>query len=95
MVCIRFTNPADEKRALGWLCGRFSFTTYQSGETIVPELAVAALAAEDLRFAVEGQATYEQRIPVLWLARQERERQKQKKRAQPRRKTNQKKQKAR
>ena len=94
MVCIRFTNPADEKRALGWLCGRFSFTTYQSGETIVPELAVAALAAEGLRFAVEGQATYEQRIPRLWLARQERERLKQK-RTQPRRNTSQKKQKAR
>ena len=48
-----------ERRALGYLAGRFSFKTWASGETMVSEHALPALAAEGIRFSVEGPATYE------------------------------------
>lgn len=60
MTIIRFPDAAAERRALGFLVGRFSFKTWSTGETIVSELAVAALAAAGIRFSVEGPATYEQ-----------------------------------
>jgi hypothetical protein len=60
MILIRFPDPATERRALGFLVGRFSFKTWSSGETMVPESALGALAAAGIRFSVEGPATYEQ-----------------------------------
>lgn len=61
MIRIRFPDEASERRALGHLAGRFSFKSWASGETLVPETALVSLALEGLRFNVEGPATYESR----------------------------------
>ena len=65
MICIRFPDAAFERRALGYLAGRFSFKSASSGETLVPEEALRALAREGIQFAVEGPATYEQLLPPV------------------------------
>ena len=64
MVIIRFPDPETEKRALGFLSRRFSGKSYASGETIIPEAALAHLAMEGIRFTVEGPATYERLTPL-------------------------------
>jgi hypothetical protein len=65
MIQIRFSSPEAERRALGYLVGRFSFKSWASGEMIVPEAALPALALEGISFTVEGPATYEQNIPAV------------------------------
>lgn len=65
MIIIRFDNPETEKRALGLLAGRFSFKSWVSGETMVPEDALVFLAHEGIRFLVEGPPTYERYISTL------------------------------
>ena len=65
MTRIRFPDTAAERRALGYLAGRFPFRTYADGETIVPEAALAALAVEGIPSTAEGAATYEQQVPSL------------------------------
>jgi hypothetical protein len=65
MISIRFPDAALERRALGYLAGRFSFKSKASGETLVPEEALRALAKEGIRFIVEGPATYEQLLPPV------------------------------
>ncbi|MFA6545224.1 MAG: hypothetical protein WCS99_12470 [Limisphaerales bacterium] len=59
MTIIRFLDEATERQALGFLVGRFSFKSWASGETMVPEAALSALAREGIRFVVEGPAGYE------------------------------------
>jgi hypothetical protein len=68
MIVIRFTDAQNERRALGLLAGRFPFTTYATGETIVPDDALAALAVDGIPFHVEGPASYGQSIPALRTA---------------------------
>jgi hypothetical protein len=63
MFRIRFTTPELERKALGFLAGRFNFKTWSDGQTLVPEKALAALAVEGIPFLVEGPATYEQSAP--------------------------------
>jgi hypothetical protein len=65
MVIIRFPDPATERRALGFLLGRFSFKTWDTGETMVPEEALAALAHERLSYTVEGPARYEHYVSAV------------------------------
>jgi len=65
MIVIRFAPPEIERRALGYLAGRFSFTTKATGETLVPAAALAALANEKIAYSVEGPASYEQLVPAL------------------------------
>ena len=65
MIVVRFPDSTSERRALGYLAGRFSFTTRATGETLVPEAALPFLAAEGIPFHVEGVATYELQIPAL------------------------------
>ena len=60
MIIIRFPDACAERRALGFLAGRFSFKSWANGETMVPELALASLAAEGISFFVQGPAKYEQ-----------------------------------
>jgi len=60
MIIIRFADAETERRALGFLASRFPGKTWASGQTMVPEAALAPLAREGLRFTVEGSATYEQ-----------------------------------
>lgn len=59
MILIRFSDADMEKRGLGYLAGRFSGTTWKSGETLVPEEALPHLAAAGIRFSVEGHLTYD------------------------------------
>ena len=65
MIRIRFPDAATERRALGYLAGRFSFRSWADGETLVPEPALAALAVAGIPFTVEGPATYERSIPAV------------------------------
>jgi hypothetical protein len=60
MIIIRFSDAAAERRALGFLAGRFAFKSWDTGETVVPEQALAALAAEEISFVVEGPAKHEE-----------------------------------
>jgi hypothetical protein len=68
MIVIRFPDATTERRGLGWLAGRFSFTTWSSGDVLVPEPALAALAHEGIRFSVEGPPTYEHALPAVRAA---------------------------
>jgi hypothetical protein len=65
MVQIRFTSKEEQRKALGWLPGRFSFKTWPDGSMVVPEQALSPLALEGMSFVVEGPATYEQIIPSV------------------------------
>ena len=48
MVTITFQDREVEKRALGFLLGRFSGRVLKSGEHLVPEEALAALADQKI-----------------------------------------------
>lgn len=65
MVKVRFPTSESERRALGFLAGRFSFKTYADGYTLLPEAALARLAVEGISFTVEGRAPYEQNISTV------------------------------
>ncbi len=65
MIVIRFPDAQSERRGLGYLAGRFPFTSRSSGETLVPESALAHLAVEGIPFSVQGPAGYEQSIPAM------------------------------
>jgi hypothetical protein len=65
MIRIRFPDDAAKRRALGRLAGRFPFTSWATGEMLVPEAALGFLAVEGISFLVEGPATYEQNAPAL------------------------------
>lgn len=65
MVIIRFSDDAAKRRAIGWLAGRFSFTSWAGGQVLVPEAALARLAMEGIPFISEGPATYEQILASL------------------------------
>jgi hypothetical protein len=57
MVSISFPDRDTEKRALAFLLGRFSGRVLQSGEHLVSEAALEALAQQDISFTVKGKAT--------------------------------------
>ena len=65
MITITFPDRETEKRALGYLLGRFSGRVLRSGEHIVPEAALEALADQNIPFSVRGKATYEQQMAAL------------------------------
>lgn len=65
MVVIRFADEVVERRAIEALVGEFSFTTWESGECIVPASALAYLAGLGIPYHVEGPATYEQIVPTV------------------------------
>lgn len=65
MIRIRFPDTTSERRALGYLVGRFSFKSWATGEMVLPDYALPCLANEGIPFIVEGPATYEQLIPSL------------------------------
>jgi hypothetical protein len=54
MIIIRFPDNETKRNALGYLAGRFSGKSWSTGELMVPEEALAHLAAEGIRFTVEG-----------------------------------------
>ena len=65
MVTIRFPDRDTEKRALAYLLGRFSGRVLKSGEHIIPEAALEALADQNISFTVQGKATYEQQVAAI------------------------------
>ncbi len=65
MVTITFRDRETEKRALAYLLGRFSGRVLRSGEHIVPEAALEALADQNIPFTVKGKATYAEQLAAF------------------------------
>jgi hypothetical protein len=65
MVVITFPDSETQKKAVGFLLGRFSGRILKNGEHIVPEAALAALADKNIPFTVHGKASYEKQIAAL------------------------------
>src|SRR5919198_5723547 len=65
MVTITFPDRETEKRALGFLLGRWSGRVLRGGIHLVPEAALEALADQNIPFTVKGKATYEQQLAAL------------------------------
>ncbi len=65
MITITFPDRETEKKALGFLLGRFSGRVLKTGEHLVPEAALEALANQNIQFKVEGKSTYEQQTSSL------------------------------
>ncbi len=65
MVTITFADRETEKRALAYLLGRFSGRVLRSGEHLVPEAALEALADQNIQFTVKGKTTYEQQVAAI------------------------------
>ncbi len=65
MVTITFPDRVTEKRALAYLLGRFSGRVVRSGEHLVPEAALEALADQNIPFTVKGKTSYEQQVAAI------------------------------
>jgi hypothetical protein len=65
MVVIRFPDTDTQDEAVGFLGCHFSVRLERSGEVIVPEAALEALANENLPFTFVGKATHEQAVAAL------------------------------
>jgi hypothetical protein len=65
MVIICFEDAEMEKRALGWLAGRFSLKTWAKGDLMLNENALPSLAREGISFKVRRPATYEHFAPTV------------------------------
>ncbi|MDQ3746487.1 MAG: hypothetical protein M3444_19105 [Acidobacteriota bacterium] len=65
MITISFPDRETEKRALAFLLGRFSGRVLKSGEHLVPEAALEALADQNIPFTVKGKTTYEQQLAAV------------------------------
>jgi hypothetical protein len=64
-VAHQIPTHIEWSEALGFLAGRFSFTSYATGEVLVVERALTPLAVEGISFTVEGPATYAEAIPAF------------------------------
>ena len=65
MVVITFPDSDTQKKALGFLLGRFSGKVLKTGEHLVPDAALAALAERNITFTVHGKASYEKQVAAL------------------------------
>jgi hypothetical protein len=65
MVTITFEDHETEKRALAFLLGRFSGRVLRTGEHLVPEAALEALADQNIPFTVKRKTTYEQQVAAI------------------------------
>lgn len=54
MITITFSDRETEKRALAFLLGRFSGHVLRTGEHLIPEAALEALADQNIPFTVQG-----------------------------------------
>jgi hypothetical protein len=54
MITITVPDRETEKCAPAFLLGRFSGRVLSSGEHLIPEAALEALAAQNIPFTVEG-----------------------------------------
>lgn len=64
MVTLTFADRDTEKRALAFLLGRFSGRVLRSGEHLIPEAALEALANQNIPFTVKGKATYVEQLAI-------------------------------
>jgi hypothetical protein len=58
MIAIVYADRETERKALAFLLGRFSGRVLKTGEHLVPEPALEALANAGIPFSVKGKATY-------------------------------------
>jgi len=65
MITITFPNRETEKQAVAFLLGRFSGHILKTGEHMVPEAALEALADQNIPFTVKGKATYGEQVATL------------------------------
>lgn len=65
MVTITFADRETEKRTLSYLLGRFSGRVLRSGEHLVPEAVLEALADQNIQFTVKGKTTYDQQVAAI------------------------------
>ncbi len=65
LITITFPNRETEKRAVGYLLGRFLGRILKTGEHIVPEAALEALNMQGIRFTVLRKTTYEQHFEAI------------------------------
>jgi hypothetical protein len=65
MVTITFPDWDTEKQALAYLLGQFSGRVVRSGEHLVPEAALEALADQNIPFTVKGKTSYEQQVAAI------------------------------
>jgi hypothetical protein len=65
VVTVTFPDRETTKKALGFLLGRFSGRVLRSGELIIPEAALLALAEQNFQFTVLGKSTYEQQVGLI------------------------------
>ena len=65
MVTVTFPDRDTEKQALAFLLGRFSGRVLRSGEHLIPEAALEALADQSIPFMVKGKTTYEQQVAAI------------------------------
>jgi hypothetical protein len=65
MVVVTFPDAEMRKKAIGFLLGRFSGRFLKTGEHIVPESALPALADQGITFTVHGKASYEMQVAAL------------------------------
>ena len=68
MVVITFADEDTRERGIGFLLGRFPARFLRSGENVVPEAALAALAHEGICFTVKGPATYDHYVAAFRAA---------------------------
>jgi hypothetical protein len=68
MVIIQFESADSEKKALGWLPGRFAFKTWSNGDLMLHENVLPFLAREGIAFKVKGPASYEHFLPAIRTA---------------------------
>ena len=64
MIIIKFPDRKTQNEALGFLASKFSGRLFRSGEVIVPEEALGALALENYSFTVIGRITHDQMAAI-------------------------------
>ncbi len=62
MVTVTFSDRETEKRALAFLIGRFSGRVLRTGEHLIPEAALEALAGRNIPFSFKGKTTCERQM---------------------------------
>jgi len=65
MVTIRFPDRDTKKKALSFLLGRFSGRVLRSGDHLVPEAALEALADQNIQFTVKGKTSYVEQLAAI------------------------------
>ena len=65
MITATFADRETERKALAFLLGRFSGRALKTGEHLLPDAALQALADQSIPFTVKGRATYEQQLAAV------------------------------